>query len=75
MLNVVSQQYSLNDGDIRVQHQAGAVDLAVITSLHGGNASQEICRVQTTKSACNAQPECEWNTGDCNDSGTGDWDQ
>ena len=77
MINETSTLYSLQERDILVYKQPAAVltDLTVATSLHGGNASQEICRIQTTKSGCNAHPECEWNSGDCNDSGTGDWDQ
>lgn len=75
MLKVTNQLYSLHDQDILVQQQTmPAVGLAVVTSLHGG-ATQEVCANSSTKSECNSHPECKWISGDCNDQGTGDWDQ
>ena len=74
MLKITNDLYSLSEQDIVVDQQPKpAIGLAVVTSLHGG--LQEICGQQATKSACNAQPECHWSSGDCNDQGTGDWDQ
>jgi hypothetical protein len=73
MLQANNNLYPLDEQDIVVQQLKPAIDLAVITSLHGG-ASQDACAYSVTKSQCNSHPQCQWSAGGCVDKGTGDWD-
>jgi hypothetical protein len=74
MLNVTNQLYYLNEQDIVVRQRPKlVVGLAIATNLQGG--LQAVCANSATKTECNSHPECHWSSGDCNDQGTGDWDQ
>lgn len=75
MLKKTFTLYSLNEQDITVSKQPAAAltELKVATHLLGG--VQEKCAQHGTKQGCDAEDGCRWISGDCNDDGTGDWDQ